>query len=120
MGRVQWDPARETEMSDLDRKMPLPRRCLKRRDIQIGLKDRLSEMYVASVISIEDVSQLAAKLKEAHTGRSESEVRFTKHRIPIKPNSGEKKGGGAAARAAIGESLHAGLFQGEAGLAQAH
>ena len=78
MGRVQWDPAREMEMSDLDRKMPLPRRCLKRRDIQIGLKDKLSEMYVASVISIEDVTQLAGKLKEAHTGKSESEVSLKK------------------------------------------
>ena len=115
MGRVQWDPAREMEMSDLDRKMPLPRRCLKRRDIQIGLKDRLSEMYVASVISIEDVSQLAAKLKDAHTGKSESEVSLKKSRIPITSNSGEKKGGGAAARAAIGEGLYAGLLQGEAG-----
>ena len=76
LGRVQWDPAREMEMSDLDRKMPLPRRSLNRRDIQIGLKDRLSEMYVASVISIKDVTPLAGKLKEAHSGRSESEVSF--------------------------------------------
>merc|ERR1712037_318025 len=75
LGRVQWDPAREMEMSDLDRKMPLPRRFLNRRDIQIGLKERLSEMYVASVLSIEDVTQLAGKLKETHSGRSESEVR---------------------------------------------
>ena len=76
MGRVQWDPAREMEMSDLDRKMPLPRRFLNRRDIQIGLKDRLSQMYVESVLSIQDVTQLAGKLKEAHSGRSESEVSF--------------------------------------------
>ena len=113
MGRVQWDPAREMEMSDLDRKTPLPRRCLKRRDIQIGLKDRLSEMYVASVNSIENVTQLAGKLKEAHTGKSESEVSLKEPRIPIKLNSGDKKGRGAAARAAIGESLYACLFQGE-------
>ena len=74
LGRVQWDPAREVEMSDLDRKNPLPRRCFKRRDVQIGLKGRLSEKDVENVISIEDVTQLARKLEEAHSQRSESEV----------------------------------------------
>ena len=87
MGRVQWDPAREMEMSDLDRKMPMPRRFLNRRDIQIGLKDRLSEMYVASVLSIEDVTQLAGKLKEAHNGKSESEVSFQTSNVYKQPNS---------------------------------
>ena len=87
LGRVQWDPAREMEMSDLDRKMPLPRRFLNRRDIQIGLKDRLSEMYVASVLSIEDVTQLAGKLKEAHSGKSESEVSFQTSNVYKQPNS---------------------------------
>ena len=124
MGRVQWDPAREMEMSDLDRKMPMPRRFLNRRDIQIGLKDRLSEMYVASVLSIEDVTQLSGKLKVAHSGRSESEVSFqcfarpnsvSSFQTSTQPNTGEKKSGGAAVRVAIGEGLHAGVLQGEVG-----
>ena len=76
VGRVQWDPAREIEMSDLDRKCPMPRRSYKRRDIQIGVKGKLNEMYVASVISIQDVTDLAHKLQEAHSQRSEKEVSF--------------------------------------------
>ena len=76
LGRVQWDPAREMEMSDLDRKCPMPRRSYKRKDIQIGVKGKLNEMYVASVISIQDVTDLAHKLQEAHSQRSEKEVSF--------------------------------------------
>ena len=76
VGRVQWDPAREIEMSDLDRKCPMPRRSYKRKDIQIGVKGKLNEMYVASVISIQDVTDLAHKLQEAHSQRSEKEVSF--------------------------------------------
>jgi len=79
VGRVQWDPAREMEMSDLDRKCPMPRRSYKRRDIQIGVKGKLNEMYVASVISIQDVTDLAHKLQEAHSQRSEKEVGFVAH-----------------------------------------
>ena len=36
------------------------------RAIQIGLKGMLSEQYVASVLSIEDVTALAHKVCEAH------------------------------------------------------
>jgi hypothetical protein len=61
-GRVQWDPARD--LLEADGKEP--RRMLRRRAIQIGLKGSLSEQYVASTLSIEDVTPLAHKVGTAH------------------------------------------------------
>lgn len=61
-GRVQWDP--EHDLMSADGKVP--RKMLRRRAIQIGLKGSLSEMYVRSVVSIEDVTELAHRIHEAH------------------------------------------------------
>ena len=61
-GRVQWDP--EHDLMSADGKVP--RKMLRRRAIQIGLKGSLSEMYVRSVASIEDVTELAHRVHEAH------------------------------------------------------
>lgn len=61
-GRVQWDPARDL-MSGEGRE---PRMMQRRRAIQIGLKGKLSEQYVASTISIQDVTELSHKVGAAH------------------------------------------------------
>ena len=61
-GRVQWDPERDIMAGDGNE----PRRMLRTRAIQIGLKGHLSKMFVESIIYIEDVTELARKLGEAH------------------------------------------------------
>jgi len=61
-GRVQWDPERDILEGDGKE----PRQMLRTRAIQIGLKGRLSEEYVRSIISVEDVTELAMKVKIAH------------------------------------------------------
>jgi len=61
-GRVQWDPERDLMSAD----GKVPRQMLRRRAIQIGLKGSLSEMYVRSVASIEDVTELAHRVQRAH------------------------------------------------------
>jgi len=70
-GRVQWDPARDLMTSD-DRREP--RRMMRRRAIQIGLKGSLSEQYVAATLRIEDVTELAHKVGEAHLSKQCSEA----------------------------------------------
>ncbi|KAK3261636.1 hypothetical protein CYMTET_29462 [Cymbomonas tetramitiformis] len=65
-GRVQWDPARDI-MAGEGR---TPRMLLKRRAIQIGLKDSLSKHYVDSVVCIEDVTALAHRVQEAHQAKN--------------------------------------------------
>ena len=54
-GRVQWDPARDLLYSEKGE----PRKLLNKRAIQIGMKGPLSELYVRSVLSIQDVTPLA-------------------------------------------------------------
>lgn len=66
-GVVQWDPDRDI-MSGDDKKKE-PRRLLRRRAIQIGLKGRLSELYVQSVLSIQDVTALAQRIGQAHQSK---------------------------------------------------
>jgi len=61
-GRVQWDPARDLMQADGKE----PRKMLRRRAIQIGFRGKLSEQYVNSVISIQDVTQLSHKVGQAH------------------------------------------------------
>ncbi len=63
-GRVQWDPARDLLSSE--DKGRQPRKMRRERAIQIGLSHELSEAYVGSVISIEDVTELAHAVGEAH------------------------------------------------------
>mmetsp|Transcript_14026 Transcript_14026/g.15417 ORF Transcript_14026/g.15417 Transcript_14026/m.15417 type:complete len:186 (+) Transcript_14026:250-807(+) len=62
IGRVQWDPERDLFQSV----GKYPRRMSRTRAIQIGLPGSLSEYYVNHIISIEEVTDLAHKLKTAH------------------------------------------------------
>jgi hypothetical protein len=64
LGRAQWDPARDLLTAEDGGREP--RRKLRERAIQIGLKGRLSEEYVRSVTSIEDVTGLAHRVRDAH------------------------------------------------------
>ena len=61
-GRVQWDPERDLMSGD----GKAPRQMLRRRAIQIGLKGSLSELYVRSVIAIEDMTDIAHRVQAAH------------------------------------------------------
>jgi len=72
-GRVQWDPARDLMTSE-DRGRE-PRRMLRERAIQIGLSRDLSERYVAGVLSISDVSDLARQVGVAHRNKDEWQVK---------------------------------------------
>jgi len=62
LGRVQWDPARDLYSAEGRE----PRKMLRRRAIQIGIKGRLSEKYVESTLSIEDVTDLSHRVGIAH------------------------------------------------------
>lgn len=61
-GRVQWDPERDIMSADGKE----PRMMLRRRAIQIAVAGRLSQYYVDSAISIEDVTDLAMQVCAAH------------------------------------------------------
>eukprot|EP00092_Neocalanus_flemingeri_P057383 GFUD01068194.1.p1 GENE.GFUD01068194.1~~GFUD01068194.1.p1 ORF type:complete len:207 (-),score=54.33 GFUD01068194.1:407-1027(-) len=88
-GRVQWDPARDLFMSEKAGQKRLPRKKTQR-GIQMGLKGHLSELYVASIISIEDVTPLALMVKEAHSQKTEEEVRrAVAELIPLLPEERE-------------------------------
>lgn len=63
LGRVQWDPERDI-MSTVNGREP--RKMLRTRAIQIGLSRDLSEKYVQSIISVQDVTELAHRVGEAH------------------------------------------------------
>merc|ERR1719410_947398 len=66
-GRVQWDPARD--LLAAEDKVPEPRKMLRRRAIQIGVKGRLREVFVREMLSIEDVTPLARQVGEAHASK---------------------------------------------------
>jgi len=74
-GRVQWDPARDLLSSERVGRVVLPRRRLTQRAIQIGVAGRLSELYVASILSIEDVTPLARRVEAAHGFATEGQVK---------------------------------------------
>lgn len=61
-GRVQWDPARDLFTCENGE----PRKMLNKRAIQIGLKGCLSALYVKSIISIEDYTELAHLIGITH------------------------------------------------------
>ena len=63
-GRVQWDPARDLWASE--DKGREPRKMLRERAIQIGLSRDLSERYVGTICSIQDVTRLANRVGLAH------------------------------------------------------
>ena len=64
-GRVQWDPSRDLFSSEGQE----PRKLLRKRAIQIGLKGHLNELYVSRIMSVEDVTDLAHKVEEAHASK---------------------------------------------------
>ena len=67
-GRVQWDPARDLLASD--DKGKTPRRMLRERAIQIGLSKELSHQFVASILQVRDVTNLAHRLGKAHADKN--------------------------------------------------
>ena len=69
MGRVQWDPARDLMRSENGE----PRKMLRARAIQIGLKGTLSKLYVSKIMSVEDVTALAVKVGLAHKDKQVGE-----------------------------------------------
>ena len=67
---MQWDPARDI----LEGEKGEPKKKYSRhRAIQIGVKGKLNEFYVAQTISIEDVTELAHKVCQAHASKSPKE-----------------------------------------------
>lgn len=64
VGRVQWDPARDLYEADVKKREP--RKMLRQRAIQIGMKGSLSEYYVDHTITITDVTELAHRVEAAH------------------------------------------------------
>lgn len=64
-GVVQWDPERDVRTCDPKNKK-VPRKMLRQRSIQIGLQGGLSEFYVQSALSIEDVTEQARAVGRAH------------------------------------------------------
>jgi len=76
-GRVQWDPSRDLLAGcPKDR---APRKMQRERAIQIGIKADMSELYVKSIISIQDVTYLARKVGDAHAAdlKSKSDTAIT-------------------------------------------
>jgi hypothetical protein len=65
-GRVQWDPARDLQSGE----GKVPRKRLRARAIQIGMKEDLSEYFVQSALCIQDVTSLAHEVGEAHAADS--------------------------------------------------
>lgn len=68
--RIQWDPARDIHGARRDRGICVPRKMLSagvnERAIQIGLASSLSQEYVASIVKIEDVTELARRVGDIH------------------------------------------------------
>ena len=77
LGRVQWDPARDLWSPDGRE----PRKMLRKRAIQIGIKGPLSEYYLRSILSIEDVTELAQDVGRAH-------LLLGSKKDPFKPGEG--------------------------------
>ena len=63
-GRVQWDP--ERDLFSVEKGGRSPRRMLRQRAIQICLSGSLSQFYASNIISIEDVTELAYSIGDAH------------------------------------------------------
>jgi hypothetical protein len=78
-GRVQWDPARDLMTGD----GKVPREMLRDRAIQIGIKGSLSELYVNSVVSIEDVTELAHRVCSAHSSKSKEAISALLPALPV-------------------------------------
>lgn len=77
-GIVQWDPERDIMSADGKE----PRMMLRRRAIQIGLKGRLSEQYVNSILSIQDVTELCHRICEAHRSKKRDAMAELEQELP--------------------------------------
>lgn len=82
--RIQWDP--ERDLLSRETKKNEPRKMLKTRAIQIGLGGGIREYYVENCISIEDVTELAVLVGEAHAETVEQKVtekmKEIEHKLP--------------------------------------
>ena len=70
-GRIQWDPARDL----MDSANGEPRRIARERAIQIGLKRASARLYIESVLSVEDVTDLAHRVGHAHSAKGKGAVK---------------------------------------------
>ena len=77
-GRVQWDP--ERDMLNGDGKEP--NKLGQMRAIQIGIKEELSEFYVQNVASIEDMTELAHKVQNAHSSKNKDNIELLADLLP--------------------------------------
>jgi len=70
-GRVQWDPERDLFSAEGRQ----PRQLLRTRAIQIGISGSVSEFYVESAVSIEEVTELAHAVQETHVLKKPAAVK---------------------------------------------
>ena len=80
LGRVQWDPERDIWSPGFGgRESKAPRKMLRRRAVQIGLSRHLSKRYVASAISIQEVTDLAHRVEQAHRQKTRNDCLQAMH-----------------------------------------
>lgn len=72
-GRIQWDP--ERDLLSPEQGKCEPRKMLQKRAIQIGVSGTLSELYVDNLLSIEDVTDLARAVGDAHAEEKADSVK---------------------------------------------
>lgn len=63
LGMVQWDPERDIMTTETGKE---PRKMLRARAIQIGLSRDLSQLYVGSILEVQDVTALARRVGQVH------------------------------------------------------
>jgi len=107
-GVVQWDPARDITRFD-PKNTKVPRRMLRERAIQIGVQGGLSEFYVGSALSIEDVTELAREVGAAHGQKRERDCEDAMRAISNLPIEREYE-----ALLQVEHKLRLGLVPGEA------
>jgi len=72
--KVQWDP--ERDIHSVGEKRPTqPRKMLRKRAIQIGVAQDLSALYANSILSIQDVTELAHKVGAVHNNKKAEEFK---------------------------------------------
>ena len=65
-GVIQWDPERDLFFREKDNKNYLPRKMLRQRAIQVCVPGKLSRFYASNILAIDDVTDLAHRIGEAH------------------------------------------------------
>ena len=79
VGRVQWDPERDLFAACGN----VPRKMIRQRAIQIGVKGSLCEFYVQSIISIQDVTDLAHIVQNAHISKTKDDLEKISSLLPV-------------------------------------